>query len=95
MLAEVIRLYVPSFSDLLQHEGVPHVAADDTTIQGYTIPKDSLIFANIWAVHHDHALWNDPEVFRPERFLDESGVVLQPDYYMPFSIGTFILENTN
>ena len=67
--------------------GVPHSAADDTIIQGYTIPKDSLIFSNIWAVHHNPDLWNDPEVFRPERFLNETGDVLQPDYYIPFSSG--------
>ena len=75
---------------LIQHPGIPHSAADDTTMHGYTIPKDSLIFANIWAVHHDPDLWNDPEVFRPERFLDENGVVFQPDFYIPFSSGTFI-----
>ena len=32
--------------------------------------------------------WGDPEIFRPERFLDESGIqVVGRDRIMPFSIG--------
>jgi len=32
--------------------------------------------------------WGDPEIFRPERFLDESGIqVVGRDRIMPFSLG--------
>ena len=67
--------------------GVPHIAAEDTTLQGYTIPKDTIIICNIWAIHHDPKVWEDPEQFRPERFLDSKGNVCRPQEYMPFSIG--------
>lgn len=37
---------------------------------GYTLPKDCLVFGNLWEVHHDRKLWGDPENFRPERFIE-------------------------
>ncbi|KAG0414882.1 hypothetical protein HPB47_007959 [Ixodes persulcatus] len=37
---------------------------------GQFIPKDTGILYNIYAINHDPNLWDDPEVFRPERFLD-------------------------
>lgn len=30
------------------YEGVPHTAAEDGMIQGYFIPKDAIIVANLW-----------------------------------------------
>jgi cytochrome P450 len=36
---------------------------------GYTLPKDTIVFGNFWAVHHDEKVWGDPQNFRPERFL--------------------------
>ena len=43
--------------------------------------------ANIWAVHHDPAVWKDQEEFRPERFLDENGCLVRREELIPFSIG--------
>ena len=33
--------------------------------------------------------WSDPEDFRPERFIDESGNIITPAAYFPFSLGTY------
>ena len=68
---------------------VPHLVTSDTTLQGFTIPKNSLVFANIFGVHMDSAIWNEPEKFRPERFLDGKGQVTRPSAYMPFSVGKY------
>jgi len=53
--------------------GVPHSPSDDDVYKGYFIPKGSIVFANAWAVLHDPELYTDPEVFKPDRFLNEDG----------------------
>lgn len=50
--------------------GLPHKTSCDTQVGGRYIPKDTGILYNIYAINHDSRLWADPEVFRPERFLD-------------------------
>ncbi|XP_055941700.1 uncharacterized protein LOC129971749 [Argiope bruennichi] len=61
----------------------------DIHIDGYVIPKGSEIIANLWALHHDPAYWDEPEQFRPERFLTDGGTKLAKNSpsYAPFSIG--------
>ncbi len=72
--------------------GVGHRAVDDVQIAGYTIPKGTQIITNLWALHHDPEFWEDPEEFRPERFLDEHGDLVSADHpnrknLMPFGAG--------
>lgn len=31
---------------------------------------------SLYSVHHDRLKWDDPEVFRPERFLDTNGKLI-------------------
>ena len=64
-----------------------HYAGKATTLDGYTIPQGSSILANLWSVHHDPEIWDDPEEFRPSRFLDQDGKVVIKKEFMPFSIG--------
>ncbi|KAK7439838.1 hypothetical protein VKT23_017410 [Stygiomarasmius scandens] len=48
---------------------VPHRAMKDSVYKNYFIPKDSLIFANVWKFMHDPQEYKDPSIFNPERFL--------------------------
>lgn len=52
---------------------VPHAAVTDTEINGYFIPKDTMVIANAWAVSRDPELFRDADTFKPERFLDTDG----------------------
>ncbi|XP_069834621.1 cytochrome P450 2U1 [Dendropsophus ebraccatus] len=66
---------------------VPHMASENTVFQGYTIPKGSVVLANLWAVHRDPKVWEKPNDFNPSRFLDEHGQILKKEAFIPFGIG--------
>ncbi|KAJ7319209.1 hypothetical protein OS493_036372 [Desmophyllum pertusum] len=68
---------------------VPHKTTVDTTLQGYHIPKGTTVIPNLWSHHHDPAIWDDPNNFRPERFLDEDGNFAPPraERFLPFAAG--------
>nr|ACJ71248.1 cytochrome P450 family 1 subfamily D polypeptide 1 [Danio rerio] len=52
---------------------IPHCTTENVTLNGYFIPKDTCVFINQYQVNHDIEIWDDPESFRPERFLTLSG----------------------
>ncbi|XP_038057362.1 cytochrome P450 2C15-like [Patiria miniata] len=68
--------------------GVPHEASSDVTFRQYHIAKGTLVLPNLWALGMDPELWPEPQSFKPERFLDETGQnVLKPDELIPFCTG--------
>lgn len=52
---------------------IPHCTTADTTLNGSFIPRKTCIFINLYQVNHDETIWDNPTVFRPERFLNENG----------------------
>ncbi|XP_055339302.1 cytochrome P450 2J4-like [Paramacrobiotus metropolitanus] len=66
--------------------GVDHCAREDIQIEGYDVPKGSIVQVNIYFVHHIDAWWEEPERFRPERFLIV-GQGQTSEYLMPFGLG--------
>ena len=67
--------------------GVPHSVMEDVELRGYTIPKGTTVMSNLYAVHRDERIWDEPDVFKPSRFLDEEGRVLRREELIPFSVG--------
>ncbi|KAJ7200845.1 cytochrome P450 [Mycena pura] len=49
--------------------GVPHAATEDSLIDGYLIPKGSIIIANLWNMLNDPETYPSPSTFDPERHL--------------------------
>lgn len=50
-----------------------------------------MVIANFNGVLMNKDFWGDPEVFRPERFIDNEGKIVVPDYYLPFGFGMYLL----
>ncbi|KJA17541.1 hypothetical protein HYPSUDRAFT_206134 [Hypholoma sublateritium FD-334 SS-4] len=48
---------------------LPHRLTQDDVYNGYLIPQGTVVIANSWAISRDSALYDEPEVFDPERFL--------------------------
>ncbi|PWY93142.1 putative cytochrome P450 [Aspergillus sclerotioniger CBS 115572] len=59
-------------------EGVPHMNREETTYNGYTIPKGSVIVPNVWTISREEALFGpNPDDFVPDRWLHEDCKTLQ------------------
>ena len=67
--------------------GAPREALKDVQLKSGTIAAGTLIFYNTYSLHMDREHWGDPEVFRPERFLDSSGTFKSDEMNLPFGIG--------
>lgn len=76
---------------------LPHHAVEKVEIYGYTIPKHRQIFVNVWSILRDNAYWNEPNIFKPERFLN-SGIDFRGrdfSFSTPFSAGRRICPGLN
>ncbi|KAJ8761786.1 hypothetical protein K2173_004598 [Erythroxylum novogranatense] len=68
VVKETFRRHPPS------HFLLSHAATQETQLGGYKIPEDvNVEFYTAW-ITEDPALWEDPDEFRPERFLEGDGV---------------------
>lgn len=78
IILETLRLY-PTAPLLL-----PHMSSNDCTIQGYDVPRNTILLVNAWAIHRDPNVWDDAASFKPERFETNKA-----DAYklMPFGLG--------
>ncbi|CAI9093805.1 OLC1v1029385C1 [Oldenlandia corymbosa var. corymbosa] len=74
---------------------VPHCPSESCIVGGYTIPKGARVFVNVWAVHRDPSIWENPLEFRPERFLNDKLDYSGNDFnYFPFGSGRRICAGT-
>ena len=66
---------------------VNHSTTEDTTLMGYHIPKDTIVFPSLYSSNNDPKYWKEPRKFNPDRFIDKMGRIIKHDALMPFSIG--------
>nr|XP_043628255.1 cytochrome P450 71AU50-like isoform X2 [Erigeron canadensis] len=48
---------------------IPRCTDETSVVGGYTIPKGSIVYINVWGIHHDPKNWTNPLEFKPERFI--------------------------
>ncbi|XP_053380026.1 cytochrome P450 1A1-like [Mercenaria mercenaria] len=83
LVMETLRYITPS------PFGGPHVTERNVQFEGFHIPAMSNVFASMWFIHHDERIWGDPWTFRPERFLDEKGQLLEREHVFMKSLISF------
>nr|UVC58032.1 CYP706G29 protein [Isodon rubescens] len=52
---------------------IPRSPLHTSTLGGYTIPKGTRVLLNVWAVQRDPSIWDSPDEFKPDRFLQDGG----------------------
>ena len=48
------------------------------------------VLVNLWSAHMNPDVWEKPEEFRPERFLNDAGEIINRDRMIAFSLGMFV-----
>ncbi|RFU79734.1 cytochrome p450-like-31 [Trichoderma arundinaceum] len=51
--------------------GVPHASTQEIDYRGHTIPRGTIVMPNVHALVRDPERYDDPDNFRPERFLGD------------------------
>jgi cytochrome P450 len=80
VITESMRLYPPAW-------GMARLAIEDAEIGGYPIPKGCGVSLAQWRVHRDPRWFDEPVVFRPERWEGDLLKRLPRFAYFPFGGG--------
>ena len=62
-------------------------AAQTETFRKRPVPKSSQIIVSPWHLHRQNRLWDDPDEFRPDRWITQNGKECSQKAYLPFSSG--------
>jgi cytochrome P450 len=80
VVKETMRLYPPAW-------GMSRAAIEDDRIDGFHVPAGTVISWAQWALHRDARYFPEPEVFRPERWVDGLERRIPRFAYCPFGGG--------
>ena len=80
VISESMRLYPPVWM-------MGRRAIEDFEMGGYRFPAGTLFGMSQWVLHHMPELWDDAEVFRPERWDPAEAKKIVPWAYFPFGGG--------
>ncbi|KAJ0969467.1 hypothetical protein J5N97_022344 [Dioscorea zingiberensis] len=82
VIKEILRLHPPG--PLL----LPRESMDSCQLEGYEIPNKTRVIINFWAIARDPKVWEKPNEFIPERFLNNPIDFKGQNYeYIPFGSG--------
>lgn len=81
IIKETLRVHPPA--PLL----LPHYSSEDCTVQGFRIPRRTMLLVNAWAIQNDPEIWIDHDKFKPERFEDIKDGHHGLTTFMPFGLG--------
>ncbi|XP_042022680.1 trimethyltridecatetraene synthase-like isoform X1 [Salvia splendens] len=66
----------------------PRIAREDCMVDGYDIKKGTHVFVNTWTIQRDPSIWENPNVFNPDRFIGKNIDLKGQDFeLLPFGSG--------
>ncbi|MFC5473918.1 cytochrome P450 [Paraherbaspirillum soli] len=81
VVEETMRLYPPVSM-------MSRVALHDDMVAGTAIRAGTIVTVAPYVLHRHQTLWNDPDVFDPERFLGANRSDIDRYAYLPFGVGS-------
>lgn len=64
------------------------LAIHDVHVGDHFVPAGTTAMVNMWAITHDEKVWSEPEMFKPERFIDEDVSIMGSNLKLaPFGSG--------
>ena len=64
------------------------LAIHDVHVGDHFVPAGTTAMVNMWAITHDEKVWSEPEMYKPERFIDEDVSVMGSNLKLaPFGSG--------
>ncbi len=86
-IEEALRLYPPAYV-------IDRVALEDDQLEERSFTKGTLVLMSVYELHRHADFWEDPEQYRPERFMGEQPKDLTR-YYYPFGAGPRMCVGNN
>lgn len=80
VLKESMRLFPPVYA-------FSRRVLTDAAIGGFHVPSGSAVIMSQWVTHRDPRWWDEPDEFRPERWLTETVKERSAYAYFPFGAG--------
>ncbi|MFP3853646.1 MAG: cytochrome P450 [Anaerolineales bacterium] len=80
VINETMRLYPPVW--IIARQSISEVP-----IGNYTLPEGARVFISAWGLHRDPSLFEDPLIFRPERFGENQSADRHKYAFIPFGGG--------
>ncbi len=81
-LKEAMRLYPPIAIVMTRR------LTREVVVQGVRLPARTLVRVSPWVMHRDPQSWPDePDAFKPERFMGDAAQAIPRGAYLPFGIG--------
>ncbi|CAH1785037.1 unnamed protein product, partial [Owenia fusiformis] len=82
VICEVQRMHI-----ITPLGGIHYSSDQPTKWKGYTLPPNTSLSANVYAIHHDEDHWEQPYQFNPDRFIGPDGKFQKDDHLVTFSVG--------
>ena len=80
-IKEAMRLYPPVFSFFRK-------SVEDIQVGEFTVPADTILRINLFLIHRNASVWENPNEYNPLRFLPSNMEKHGPYDYIPFSAGS-------
>ena len=80
VLNESMRLYPPAWLQM-------RFVAKESELDGVRLPVGTMVILSEWVIHRLPNIWQDAEVFKPERWDPANGQQIPPGAYFPFGGG--------